>query len=240
VAHAPTGRPSPRAPRWPLLLASGALLLAGCGLKDYEEKMSAEAARVRSWDEETKVLGEPIKMPELPKKDGKEQTWNVFLRLPRGVSEAPVVQQNSTLAQLYGDRLAQYPGGSNSVGIQNVFVGVSDQKDYASAVLGQFGFAPGGETAVVVPRSPVLVSGTGKSLGTEITVKRKLVEGQSLYSFNFYEHGAAQVAVVFQMQKDNGQRADAAIRSSLATLGAEDEVYPLRAVYDKTNRKPRK
>lgn len=239
MAHAPTDRPSARTSCRLALLAGGALALAGCGLSDYEGKMSSEAARVQRWDEETKALGEPIRMPELPKKDDKEQNWKVFLRLPRGVSESPVAQQNSTLAQLHGP-LAQYAGGNNTAGIQNVYLGESDQKDYANAVLAPFGVSPGGESAVTVQRSPVLLTGTGKSLNPEITVKRRLGEGPSSYSFNFYEHGGVQVAVVFQMEKGNSQRADAAIKYSLATLGVEDEVYTLREAYNRTNRKPKR
>src|SRR5689334_3763719 len=90
-----------------------ALATAGCGLSDYAGQMSSEAARVRAWDEEAKLLGPPITMPALPRKDDKDQTWNVFLRLPLGVATSPKAADGSTQAKMFGS-LVQYEGSSSS------------------------------------------------------------------------------------------------------------------------------
>jgi hypothetical protein len=222
------------------LLAGLVLLPAGCGLSDYEGQMAGEAALVRQWEEETKVLGDPLRMPEFPKKEGEKQatTWSVFLRPPLGVNETPVPQPNSKLTQMQGP-LAKYTAKGNAFGMQYVYLGVgTDPKEFPAAVYNQFGAAAGGESAVPIPRSPVLLSGTGQELKPEITLKRKVFDSQSHYSFNFYERGKVQVAVVYQVDKASTAKAEPVIRASLATLGeGRDEVPGLRDAYLSRNRK---
>jgi hypothetical protein len=253
VPDAPMARPSFRVPCRPALLAAAALLLAGCGLADYEAHMSSEAVLVQRWDEEAKQLGEPINTPELPKVDGKDVIWNLFLCLPRGCVTSPVTQPNSTLAQLRGGLLAQYAQGNNSFGIQNVYVGLSgDDKDYPAKVLGVFAVPTGGEApAPVTPatlRSPLLKA-YGKNVGPEVPLKRKVVKGPPAYSFNFFEREKSQVAVVFQTADEGAlQKAGPVINMSLATLAGPDpavqgggpEADNCRSAYAKTHHPPQK
>ncbi len=89
------------------------------------KSLAGEKARRDAWEEETSQLGPPITMPVLPKRDGKAQEWEVFLRLPRGVETSPRPQQDTGLAQLYGGLLAKYVGGGTKVGILNVYLGVA-------------------------------------------------------------------------------------------------------------------
>jgi hypothetical protein len=227
VAHAPTAARPPSSPRWFATLAAGALLLAGCGLADYEGRMSSEAARVQRWDEEDKQLGAPIKMPELPKRDGKEQSWNVFLRLPRNVGDTPATEPNSKQAQLYGGLLAQYGGGS---GMPFVFLGVGEQKDYATTVLSKFPTSPPAFETVVV-----------KGPSHEVALKRKTFDDANWsYSANFSEHGNVTVAVIYCMDKGAGSRFSRAIELSLATLAQGDEANRSGGAYPKTHQKPRR
>ncbi len=223
------------------LLGAVAFVSCGCGLTEYANQMSSEAGRVRAWKEENDLLGKPIWLPEFPKKNGKEQIWEVFLRLPQGISDAPITAPKSTYAQLYGP-LVQYPAVNNKVGIQAVYLAVAaEEKEFLTKVYGQFGVEAGGEQPVTIQRSITLHSATTKGLSPEITVKRKIAEGQSLYNFNFYERGNDMVAVVFQLEKGTGNKADNVIRASLATLGQGfDEERWLREAYNKSNRKPKK
>src|SRR5262245_4545061 len=69
------------------------LLLAGCGLSDYESRIDQERIRVKIFDEENKVLGDLIDRPYDVVKiaEGKEiltQIWpfDVFLRVPKDVN----------------------------------------------------------------------------------------------------------------------------------------------------------
>jgi hypothetical protein len=246
VAQALTHRPFRPSPRFAALLAGLILLPAGCGLSDYSGQMANEGALVRQWEEENKLLGEPLQMPVFPKKEGEKQapSWNVFLRPPLGVSPTPVAQQGSKLTQMEGP-LAKYTAKGNSFGLQYVYLGVgSDPKEFMAQVYNQFGAAAGGESSVPIPRSTVLLNGQ-EDLRPEITVKRKAFDNQqSHYSFNFYEHGkSAVVAVVYQMakgaagkEKEAVARAEPAIRASLATLGeGRDEVPLLRRAYASRN-----
>jgi hypothetical protein len=207
---------------------------AGCGLSDYAGQMSSEAARVQAFDEEAKLLGPAITMPSLPKKDDKEQTWNVFLKLPLGVDTAPKTVEGSGQAKLFGS-LAQYEG-HKAFDIVNVYLGVSDQKDFATSAFNQFGVSSGGDL-VTIPRSPVVMSALGPALPPTISIKQRTAETQYAYSFNFYEHGNAQVAVIFQMEKGGNAKADPAIKASLATLGVDDEANRLRGVYSKARKR---
>jgi len=233
VAHAPTDRPWTRLCRFPALLAAGALLLAGCGLSEYGGQMSSETVRLQQWDEESKILGEPIRMPELPKKDGKEQRWEVFLRLPKGVSESPTTQQNGKDPQMLGGLLAQYSGGGTAV-IQMAYLGVSTDpkdKEYLSNVLNQFGGSVGGEQPFSL-RGPKL----------ELALKRKLIQDdKSSISVNIYEHGNDTVIVVYRIAKGDEERAARPIERSLTTLaeGSYDASNNQRD-YDKTHRKPKR
>jgi hypothetical protein len=223
-----------------VLLAAAALPLAGCGLADYEARMSSEAALVQNWDEESRLLGPPINPPGLPQVDGKDVSWNVFLCLPLGVAHTPVTLPKSNLAQLYGGQMAQYQGGTNKFGLQNVYVGQAvDQKDYPATVFSVFGVPPGGEAplAPAILRSPLLRA-YGKNLGLDVPLKRKISDGPPAYSFNFYEHGNVSVAVVFQ-SADNKvlQNAEKAIRMSLSTLAEGMDANNCRTAYKKTHGK---
>jgi hypothetical protein len=229
------------------LLAGLVLLPAGCGLSDYSGQMANEGALVRQWEEENKLLGEPLQMPVFPKKEGKDQgTWSVFLRPPLGVNSTPVAQQGSKLTQMEGP-LAKYTAKSNSFGLQYVYLGVgSDPKEFLPQVYNQFGAPAGGESSVPIPRSPVLLNGQEQDLKPELMVKRKVFDNQqSHYSFNFYERGKTIVAVGYQTavkaaagkEKEAAARAEpAAIQKSLSTLGeGREEVSLLRRAYVSRN-----
>jgi hypothetical protein len=60
------------------------LAVAGCGLADYEKKMREADARVQHFDEENKLLGDPLNLPGADR----APPVDVFLRPPRGVSKS--------------------------------------------------------------------------------------------------------------------------------------------------------
>jgi hypothetical protein len=76
-----------------------ALLAGGCGLADYEARMQQAQARVNRYDEENRVLGDPIIIPsrkvEAKVEGGRRGAARsvpivaLFLRPPRGISPAP-------------------------------------------------------------------------------------------------------------------------------------------------------
>jgi hypothetical protein len=229
--------PTLRRARLTLLLA--ALLPAGCNVNDYAGRMASESERLRAWDDDTKALGDPIKMPDLPKKGKTEEIWNIFLRLPHDVTETPVTIPKSSLAQLYGG-CAQYQGStSDRYGFQNVYVGSSDIKkdpNFVASALAQFGLSPGGEATITLRRNANLMNGAPPGMPPDVTVKRKeAASAQSEYSFNFYEVGDTMVTVVYQVQKGKLPSAKPVIDKSLATLGAEAEWGVLYKAYTRQN-----
>ncbi len=218
--------------RWPFVLCplSFVLLLGGCGLSDYGGQMSSEAARVQAWDDEAALLGAAVKMPELPKKEDKDQHWDVYLRLPQGVAGTPKTADNASQAKMFGP-LVQYEGSSRA-GVVNVYLGVGgEQKDFAASVYNQFpGVTPGGST-VTVPRN-LFATTSARKVSPSVNLKQQVAEvAPYVYSFNFYERNNDQVAVVYQMDKANVAKAETAVKASLATLGLNDEAGALRAIY---------
>src|SRR5262245_20064427 len=75
-----------------LSLSVLAVLVAGCGLSDYEQRIDQQRRGIKVWDEETKFLGEPVEPPfdNLKTPDGKVfylPAWpfETFLRMPKDV-----------------------------------------------------------------------------------------------------------------------------------------------------------
>jgi hypothetical protein len=64
---------------------------AGCGLSDYEQRMDAQRARMKLFDEESKQLDDAIEIPTRKDGDKDVSVWpfDVFLRLPKGYAATP-------------------------------------------------------------------------------------------------------------------------------------------------------
>lgn len=75
-----------------VLLAAGAMFTGGCGLADYEKRMDEQNAYVQLFDEENRLLGEPLEMPMLTikEKEGirvvKPLMFDFFLRPQKGIA----------------------------------------------------------------------------------------------------------------------------------------------------------
>jgi hypothetical protein len=217
-----------------LLLAGGALLLAGCGLSDYLGQQSSEASRLQRWDEENKLLGDPLAMPEFPKKDGKAQTWDVFLRPPSGVGVSPTLQQNGKEPDLKGGLLAQYSGFGS---VQMVYLGVGTDpkdKDYVSNALGALGGTA--EGLQVIP--PIKGPKRDISLRREVIADEKSKTKVFVYVYDNNPHTVIVAYRVVQGKEDEVARANGAIEMSLSTLAeGGTEAATSRLEFDKTHRK---
>src|SRR5258708_7608333 len=64
------------------------LLLAacGCGLGDYEGKMTAAQERLKRFEEEFRLLDGPLSVPTVEVKGSRVPVANLFLRPPRGIA----------------------------------------------------------------------------------------------------------------------------------------------------------
>jgi hypothetical protein len=92
------------------------LLNCGCGLSDYEAKMTSARARVERFDKENELLADYIDWPGA----SDDRSLDVFLRLPKGISRTPE-------PDLYQDLLYIYPATSANSTFQKVYVGISKE-----------------------------------------------------------------------------------------------------------------
>lgn len=71
-----------------LMLLTGLILISGCGLSEYQEKMTLQQQLIERLDEENKVLGSPLMVTQaIERKDG--TFVDVYLRPPKNVSSTP-------------------------------------------------------------------------------------------------------------------------------------------------------
>src|SRR5439155_9457336 len=68
---------------------------SGCGLSEYQSRMDEQRTRLQNFDDNNRLLDDPIDMPRLKLKDkdgnpGEKLAWpDVFLRLPKGYATTP-------------------------------------------------------------------------------------------------------------------------------------------------------
>ena len=103
----------------PCLLVVAAL---GCGLGDYEEKLTREQKRA---DELEKLTSEPLELPKDPSPD-------VFVLPPKSVSVRPGQKPHL-------DRFYQYTGGSDFANVYLGWAGKDKPEDFRSKVENAFG-----------------------------------------------------------------------------------------------------
>ena len=178
-------------------------------------------------DEENKYLGNPAEMPKLTPQEGKEPIWNLFLRLPKGISEKPQ-------AALFGEMLAEYPAASGD--FVNLYLCVTrDQKDFPKEVLQLF--PPVGE----VRNENITLS----TIERQIPLSRYTFDdGQTTLSVNIFQEGKRQVAVVYRVKRGGlspqnvkSSELRKTIDLSLQTLGVDVEAAKMRAAFDKFHKK---
>src|SRR5437899_2116987 len=88
-----------------LLLVS---LLGGCGLADYEKRMDQQRERLRIIDEENKYLGDMLEPPVADKDGARPIPFDIFLRLPRGISK--IIADKDGAYSLQDQIIYRYPG----------------------------------------------------------------------------------------------------------------------------------
>jgi hypothetical protein len=86
------------------------LLLAGCGLQDYESRTAYEQKRIKYYDEENEQLEpNPITLPEPKEKEGQViAKGSLFFRPPKGVSTTPNETSQGMFYRYAGSRNAGF------------------------------------------------------------------------------------------------------------------------------------
>jgi hypothetical protein len=215
------------------------VLATGCGLSEYEARMSSEQARVHRIDEENRLLDDPIELPppkdpppakqspggkekEKEKEPDKNPRPEYFLRLPKGLSRTPSEKQ-----QLYGNFLYVFPRVTKT-GFQEVYFGFGkDSKpDFIRDVTKLF---PSSGTLSIVKTE-------ARPLGREpYTFDTVTIEDQqnSTLVIHACQRNGINVAVVYRMDRAKTEEMKRAMMLSLETLGVGGEVNALRKDFNR-------
>jgi hypothetical protein len=193
-----------------LHLAAGILLICGCGLSDYQEKMAAKQKVVDYWGEENQHLeGTPLKLPEKKPDDKDKEALapdELFLRPPQGISSTP---DDKAL----GGFLYRYASAPNR-DFQDMFVAVAkneNKEKFVNEVLAQIPGAGG------APREKLVGEKAGRILRFDMR-HEDLPDQTTPYVYFFYE-APYQVAIAFRPAAGaRGPRVDTPIEYSLASL----------------------
>ena len=202
-----------------LSLAGLLLLVTGCGLKNYEEQMLQTQAKLKRFEEESKLLDGELRFSlPAPTEKGAPQPPVIFLRPPKGIQPTASNEKEPRNRILY-----TFPSrGLNAAGVfHNVEVGVGDKsKDFDGSVLSSFSVS-GDLVRVTQQKNP--------PNRAPITFKRiDFDDGQFSYSVNFWAGPENQVAIVYTYQRGQKERAAKAMDASLESFAIGNEVLKAR------------
>lgn len=137
-----------------------AVWTAGCGLSAYEAKMAAEQKRIETLDEENKLLGDPIELPQdgnasglpLGVNSAAKKAPEIFLRLPRSLSSKSDPGTYGDILHHFGRVQTSSYGRGYGQGndakanpFEDAYVGVTANQnfdDFKNKVLQPFGVQP--------------------------------------------------------------------------------------------------
>jgi hypothetical protein len=200
-----------------MLLAVGLLLVAGCGLNDYETKMIQEHEMLLYQDEQARTLEAPLKVSDRSEKDkdGKEfvtvRSKDVFIRPPKGIRIDPEKKG----PQQYGTLLQQYlPAPRANAGPfkeMTVAAGTKAMEDFRKDVVRAYGVDKD-----VSPSKITVERGPGMTPLTYQQVRIEADNGLNVWVINFLQDPKVKLAIVFKVPKDDSQHSKA-MKMSLAS-----------------------
>jgi hypothetical protein len=176
-------------------IAVGFLLVVGCGMSDYEAKMTSEAKRVERYDRDEKMLGTPVEMPK--DENDKAAKWNIFLRLPRPLPATPGTSSQPDMLTYSNPQ-----GGLFFYALLGVF---PDQK--LEPILERF-------------KKPTFDSYSAETADTSLkSMGRYYTDDGTHYLWIYpFQYSGGILVVVFAPDGNKRKEADDAVRASLATL----------------------
>jgi len=227
-------------PKWLRRVTAGllAVLIAGCGLSDYEGRMRAAQERVARFTDESEMLGPQVAIPtklvvSTPAKDpqgkkdpkgAKDQkpptpgterrnviTYPFYLRLPRGIRPTPDPDARF-------DLVYRYPKSGNS-GFAEVYLafGTEPPTTFADRVARVF---PRGAEPVVPSQKEVTVPGRQQALTFDV---REFNDAQTAWSVCAHSEGNSTIAIVYRMDKAQKPALQNVVELSLSTLAMGTE-----------------
>jgi hypothetical protein len=201
----------------PIFLPLLGLLLAGCGVADYEARMKETQQRIKQYEEESKVLGAPVGLPSAKNESGQLMTVASFaLRLPLTVSNKPSPEARGGL---YYDYMPAVIPPMTAYPWVSVAFGKADDAKFAEAVMKWF-------TAT----GPVNV--TQHTTRLKVPFTRTTFENEThWHSINLYKGTSQQMVIIYVVPKDKAQQAARAIDLSLDTFGIESTLNAAQKAY---------
>jgi hypothetical protein len=194
------------------VVAVGLLLVFGCGMADYEAKMSSEAKRVERYDREEKLLGPPVEMPK--GENDKAAKWHIFLRLPRPLPATPGTSSQPDMLTFQSPQ-----GGLFFYALLGVF---PDQK--LEPILERF-------------KKPTFDSYRAETADNTLeSLGRYYTDDGAHYLWIYpFRYSGGIVVVVFSPDGNKINEANEAVRASLATLAIETGATLARHDYNRTH-----
>lgn len=225
--------PKARFSRWcqRLLLGSGLALcipLTGCGVADYEAKMSSEQARLLYFDEETRCLDAPLEMPRKKKNKDEEVPAfgaDLFIRGPLGIKK---LDENP----ISGNSYRYTPSGLCLFQELRLTATDSDRQDFRKEVLQPYSAVDPNNVSKVRPR----VAPGRKPIEFD---RFSYSEQSGTTTINYYIHigslaGPAkmQVGVVFKLDKARDTpAAKEQMEYCLASVATGGDISQLKKAY---------
>ena len=201
------------------------LALTGCGIADYEKKMQDAEVRVERFDEENKLLGEPLVLPaHTDKEEG--APIDVFLRPPKGVETKDKTQP--------GELAYHYPATSGVCTDLFLTFGAKDEgrDKLEKEIADRLGAAaPNWQPFEVRPpfgRPAVAFD------AVEFADPRAPANAPTVYiGYVHQTPGLPAVGVVYRVLQSNRAAAEPAVKMSLETFAEQPDSSKARAAYGK-------
>jgi hypothetical protein len=181
------------------------VLLNGCGLSEYEEKMYRSQQRAERLKLEAANL-EPgtLTMPTV-KKDGQDEpVGSLTLRPPKGISTTP---SSDPPRQKFFYRYLPKTQGTNGITCIELAFG-SGQENFAADVLRAFESPPAAQVRTLNPPG-------GRSISFDTW---DFDDSKNSYSINIPKNVSSQVAIIFWMEKGKRNTARVPIDLSLESF----------------------
>jgi len=193
------------------------LLLAGCGVTDYEARMKDTQQRIRLYEEESKLLTVPVNVPTAKNESGQPVPVASFtLRLPQTVSTTPSPEARGGM--YYDYMPATIPPMTAYPWVSLAFAKADDAK-FAETVMKWFTATGPVSTSQYTTRLKVPLSRTTFENDTH------------WHSINLYKGTNQQVAIIYAVPKAQAQQAARAIDLSLDSFGIESSLAAAQKAY---------
>jgi len=197
--------------------------VGGCGLEDYEKRMTQARERLKKQEQEDKDLGMPIQLPTKPAAKGKlpEPLARLFLRVPRGLQTQPAKAARNGMLYVYSPPTAAANPAAPFLEVVLAFGDLGD-KTFIDKVL------------TALPQSSLPVKKQvqiGEPGQKQLPLERATFDSGTLaYSVNFWRGKDVQVAVGYAWVK--GQPAGPrVVETSLKTFAGDDAALAAAGLY---------